>query len=744
MLTPIAITLILNSLTLTVALGLLILILWHDTRRLTNLHFTWFLLMVILWSSGSLLGRASAIAGADPALIADGLRMLEIGFTNSALALYLYATVLSGNRSRQFQLFGIMAVIVLMSYQVIFIAIGTRPDFTIESPGILRYSFSPSSILSFAIIDFITLGMVWQGFRRIQRPALAFGIMLFCFGQLAALLSPRLQALAIAEDAGAIATLVMAFSLVQAQIIHPLAGQTRQIAVVRDVGLAITSRLRLQGVLQTMTAQASALLNADASIIFLRPEDERELILAAQYNVHENLLGHRIKFNDGLAGKVATERRPAMLTDYRHQWKGIPDTPFAEQGFGSVIAVPLVFADEVVGVLLVVNGVEGRLFDPEDVYLLELLAPQAAVAITNSRLFEQQEALAEELETAKTQLEAFLLSTDSPVIALNRKMQVIFANQAATTLVAEDAANLRGTNLRELIPESYFPNNPRQLLRDLRASKAHIYELEIGDRTYMCHLARITQPEKGWVAVLNDVTSLKELDRLQRQMIELTTHQLKNPLQGAMLHLDELEDLGSDILTDDMRFDLSVVWEQMDRMQRLIQGILSLERLQTRPSSRNEQIDLVQILHAACRDLRDFAAAKQITLNLILSDPLPVVIGSTEELTEAMSNLIDNAIKYTPEKGEIFISAYAKGGEICLQVKDTGVGIPEEAQPRVFDRFFRAEQPGTEQIGGTGMGLSLVKAIIEAHHGRVWLESTLDSGTTFFVSLPGVMETETT
>ncbi|HLA45816.1 MAG TPA: hypothetical protein VJZ27_20380, partial [Aggregatilineales bacterium] len=164
MLTPIAITLILNSLTLTVALGLLILILWHDTRRLTNLHFTWFLLMVILWSSGSLLGRASAIAGADPALIADGLRMLEIGFTNSALALYLYATVLSGNRSRQFQLFGIMAVIVLMSYQVIFIAIGTRPDFTIESPGILRYSFSPSSILSFAIIDFITLGMVWQGF----------------------------------------------------------------------------------------------------------------------------------------------------------------------------------------------------------------------------------------------------------------------------------------------------------------------------------------------------------------------------------------------------------------------------------------------------------------------------------------------------------------------------------------------------------------------------------------------------
>lgn len=738
MLTPIAIALILNSLTLTFAIGLLILILWHDARRLTNLYFAWFLFMVTIWSAGSLLSRTASIAGAELSFIEAGLRMLEIGFTGSALAVYIYVIVLIGNRSRQFQIFAIISIAALLLYQVGMLWLGATPRYSVTVSGILRYNFSSISTMLFTLIDAATLILVWQGFRKIQRPAMAFGIMLFALGQLSALLSPRLQTLGIAEDAGAIATLVMAFALVQAQIIQPLAGQSRQIEVVRDVGLAITSRLRLQNVLETIAAQAATLLRADASIIFLRREGDAQLILAAQYNIHKHVLGYRLPLDQGVAGKVAGERRPSLIIDYRREWRGTPDAPYANEGFGSVIAVPLIFADAVVGVLLVIQGVESRLFEPEDVRLLELLAPQAAVAITNSRLFEQERALTDKLESAKTQLEAFLSSTDNPVIALNKNLQVIFANKAAATLVAANSPDLSGQLLLDLVPKTYLPRQMRRMIQDFKRNRSHVYELDIGEHTYLCHLARISNPERAWVVVLNEVTSLKELDRLQRQMIELTTHQLKNPLQGAMLHLDELRDLGEDMTPEEMAYGLEVIEEQMIRMQRIIGGILNLERLYSRPSARNEQVDLGQVVRDVAQTLRQHADSRQIQLQVSYPEEVPYVVGDTKELTEVVSNLVDNAIKYSLEFGSIKIEGCNDNGFVQLKVSDHGIGIPQYAQAKIFDRFYRVEQPGTEQISGTGIGLSLVKAIIESHKGRIWLESDPGRGTTFYVELPPV------
>lgn len=743
MLTAISIALLLNGLTLTLASGLLLLILWHDPRRITNLYFAWFLLMMMIWSAGSLLGRTAAFAGANTSYVDLGVRLLEIGFTGSSLALYLYTVVLIGNRSRQFLLFGGLSILALLGYQMALVALGAESRYTITPDGILYYNFAPLSIGLFALLDIGTLVLVWQGFRKIQRPALIFGIMVFALGQLMAMASPRLQVLAIAEDAGAIATLIMVVTLLQSQIIQPLAGQTRQIEVVRDVGLAITSRLRLQHVLETIAAQAAALLRADASLIYLRREDYHELVLAAQYNIHQNVLGYRLKQHDGLVGKVALERRPQLLMSYSREWRGTPDAPFAEEGFGSVIAAPLIFGGTVVGVLLVIQGSESRIFELEDVQLLELLAPQAAVAITNSRLFEQERALTDKLETAKIQLEAFLSSTDNPMIALNKSLQIIFANQAAAYLLSGSrSANLSGQNLVDILPTYYLPKDFRRLIKSIHRKIAYVYELTINENIYLCHVARIDHPARGWVVVLNDVTSLKELDRLQRQMIELTTHQLKNPLTGAMLHLDELRDLSGDILDENIVYALDVIETQMERMQRIIEGILNLERLHSRSNSRSEQVDLTHILRDVYDTLGQYADNKGIRVDLNISQALPLVKGDPKELTEAISNLIDNAIKYSRDKGFVLVTARPEENSILISVKDNGIGIPLEAQSRVFERFYRVEQPGTEQISGTGIGLSYVKAIVESHRGRIWLESEVNRGTTFFVALPTLQTIE--
>jgi signal transduction histidine kinase len=736
MFSPVATTILFSSLSLTFAISFTLLLLWHDPRRLTNLAFAWFILMVTLWSAGALMARVGALAGAAVSFLEANLRLVEFGFTGATLGLYLYVSLLTGQRSLLFQSFALASLLILVVYQAVLVYLGADVRHEVSAKGVLRYEFNASTELLFGLLSFLTMLVVWQSFRRIQRPTLSVAIILFALGQLTALISPRLQALALGENIAALTSLVMVFALVQAQIIQPLAGQTRQIEVVRDVGLAITSRLRLQSVLQTIAAQAAALLRADASLIFLRREGQAELILAAQYNIHQNILGHRIGLKDGLAGKVAQERRPFFVANYRREWRGLPDTPYAEQAFGSVIGVPLLFSDTVVGVLLVIQGQESRLFELEDVRLLELLAPQAAVAITNSRLFEQERALTSELEGAKTQLEAFLLTTNNPVLALNRRLEIIFANHAASQLLNTSAENLRQKKLLDLVPRTYLPQDVRQMLKDLRQRKGYIYQITWGGQTYLCHLARVRQPEAAWFAVLNDVSSIKELERLQRQMVELTTHQLKNPLQGAMLHLEELEDVGEEVLTDEMRHDLSVVWEQMDRMQKIIEGILNLERLQSRTKSREEMVDFGAVVRTVVSTLRRNAEHKAIQLECQVAEGLPFLRGDGEELSEAATNLVDNAIKYTPQGGKVNVNLTLQEGRLLLKVQDNGIGIPLAAQSQVFDRFFRAEQSGTEQISGTGIGLSLVKAIVEAHKGTIWLESQPKRGTTFFVSLP--------
>jgi signal transduction histidine kinase len=393
-----------------------------------------------------------------------------------------------------------------------------------------------------------------------------------------------------------------------------------------------------------------------------------------------------------------------------------------------------------VGELLVIDGPENRLFEPEDVRLLELLAPQAAVAITNSRLFEQERELTSELAKAKTQLEAVLSNTDNPVLAVSKKMEILFANQAAGELLAEDdpQIDLKGRSLLEYVPRHYLPAKPRQLIKDLRRFKSFVYELQGRDKTYLCHLTRMKAPEKGWVAVLNDITTLKELDRLQRQMMELTTHQLKNPLQGAMLHLDELEDLDEDILTDEMKYDVQVIREQMERMHRLILGILQLERLKNTEAFHPEPIDLYQVVRGIVADLRSLAEAKDLELRLESAELSTPIMGDPQQLREAIICLVDNAIKYTPAGGSIWVRLRQENGQAHLEVQDTGIGIPPEAHAKIFERFYRVEQSGTEQIGGTGLGLSLLKTIIEGHRGQVHLESALNKGTTFFVTLPAL------
>lgn len=735
-----AVVLLVNGLTLALALDLLILILWQDPRNESNAYFALFLFMMVMWAAGSLLGRTAAYAEANTEIIELGLRLLDVGFAGACIAVYVYSAVLIGYRGAFFRISAFAALGVILAYQFLLVALNTPHTFEIDD-GVLIYTFDAPAVFIYLMFQVATVLLVWRNRRKIRSRAMLVGLLMFVAGQMSGIVFEPVRALGGAEMISALATFVLSYAVVKQQIMEPLLGRARQLEAVRDVSLAVTSRLRLQDTLSAIAAQAVELLNADNAAIFLKQESK--LRLEAVHNLQASVLGFELRMGQGVAGTVAVEQRGRLVARYWRDWHGELDLPNAHDVFGSVACVPLVFAGEVVGVLLVAHRRQGGLFNRADMHLLELLGPQAAVAITNSRLFEAERQLSRDLAMAKDQLEVVLTSTENPVMAVDRSFRCIFANPAALKLLDLNA-NPVGQPVTAVVPRQFLPPRPVRALRELRDQDVHVYEISDTDRTYLCHVAELGRRKlAGWVVVVNDVTQLKELDRLKSQMIRMTSHDLKNPLQAAMSYLELLIEDGQPLFTDTMRDDADMVWTQLNRMYRMISGILDLERAETGVAYL-EPCVLEDILGHVVVDIADQARNKGLTLELDIKESLPAVVGDPQQLSQAFANLVENAVKFTSAGGSVVVRAQSVNRMVVVDVQDSGVGIPPEEQQHVFERFFRGRQ-GMLRSDGSGLGLSLVKTIIDGHRGSISLESETGRGTVFTVSLPvaaGISVTE--
>jgi signal transduction histidine kinase len=322
------------------------------------------------------------------------------------------------------------------------------------------------------------------------------------------------------------------------------------------------------------------------------------------------------------------------------------------------------------------------------------------------------------------------------VIALNRQFNLIFSNRVATQLL-QQTPNYTLKRLIDVLPKDILPKNYAKVLRDIRRFGVHVYEIGLQDKTYQCHLGCWGHPKiEGWVAVLHDVSELKELDRIKSEMVRMTSHDLKNPLQAALANLDLLrDDLENTSQDQEVTLSLNNVERQLTKMQRIIGGILDLERVRMGVHL-NELCQPNTIVENVLDELADIVRDKRIHLHHTIAKHLPDFLGDRAQFERALVNLVDNAIKFTPSGGQVDVAVRLENDEIVFSVKDNGVGVPKELHEKIFERFFRGQQKGIEHISGTGLGLSLVKAVAESHHGRVWVDSQLGEGATFFIAVP--------
>ncbi len=378
-------------------------------------------------------------------------------------------------------------------------------------------------------------------------------------------------------------------------------------------------------------------------------------------------------------------------------------------------------------------------FEEADQYLLSTIANQVATAIENALLYRKLKAYAASLEQRvvertveiarqKERTEAILHSVADAVFVTDPQGEIVLTNERAGHL-------LDGQLHTE--DQEYLLSRIREW--GLRASEGVEEIVELGDLALQARATPISEeaPSLGAVVVLSDVSRLRELDRMKTQFVSNVSHELRTPISNVKLYLSLLERGKPEKRT---RY-LEVLRQESTRLENLIENLLDLSRLDAgRAQIIPRPIALQDLLENLVEIHRQTAAAKDLHLETQFPPTVPPANGDRNQIIQVLSNLIANAISYTPPGGEIAVrlgTAETEGRPyVTITVADSGIGIPPDELPHIFDRFFRGEQTQVLTVPGTGLGLAIVKEIVELHQGRIEVESELSQGSSFTIWLP--------
>ena len=342
----------------------------------------------------------------------------------------------------------------------------------------------------------------------------------------------------------------------------------------------------------------------------------------------------------------------------------------------------------------------------------------------------------DEIEEEKAKLETVLNSMTDGVIAVDPQNMVELANPAAARFLAADTASLVGSPVEDVMS--------RLLTRDeIEAATSGGVVITKGivsgseDNTVLQVISASTRGEQGrsgTVFVLQDVTSQERLDSLRKEFVANVSHELKTPITTVKSYVETLID--GALVGGVARQFLEVILKETDRMSRLVRDLLDLSRIDYKQVAFDlRPIDPVQVLRDSVRKLSVQAENKGISLNIIAGE-MPAVLADWDRLQQVVLNVVANSIEFTPQGGSVTLEAAENGETVTFRIMDTGIGIPQADLPRIFERFYRVDKARSRQMGGTGLGLAIAKEIIDAHKGRMRIDSQVGKGTVVTFELP--------
>jgi PAS domain S-box-containing protein len=507
----------------------------------------------------------------------------------------------------------------------------------------------------------------------------------------------------------------------------------RQREYLLEISRAMIDRLDLSAVLELTLRSAVELLAGQAGLITLRRDD-------GSFFPHASI---------GLPPQAVPLFEPLWRDLESEESRGaIPDMSLrlalgskaAGVPLRQVVALPMELGDETIGYIFIFRA-RGAAFSSNDRQVLSTFADQAAIAVQNARLYQQ-------VSTERERLDAIIENSGDGVMIINPYRIIQTWNKALVNLTGIPAAEAIGRPCYEVLnlrtrpgisvchtacPLVHPPADGRLYAEGLH-QRADGLAITLADNysPQFNEEGQITQ----FIANVRDMTRLREAEELKQTLLSVISHELKTPVSIIKGYAGTLarEDANWDKAT--LAEGLAVIEEEADRLDHLINNLLEASRLQAGGVKlRLGFVDLSDMAKSTVEKLQ--TTTDKHTFTLDFPEDFPPIQGDHERLQEVLTNLIGNAIKYSPDGGLIKVGGLVTDANtVRLYVSDEGIGISPGDQEQIFDRFYRVDNGLTRQTPGTGLGLFLVKAVVEAHGGQVRVESTPGQGSVFWVELP--------
>ena len=332
---------------------------------------------------------------------------------------------------------------------------------------------------------------------------------------------------------------------------------------------------------------------------------------------------------------------------------------------------------------------------------------------------------------------AILGSMVEGVAVVNARERLLFANPGFAEILELDAPPQPGSALVEVVRQTELIEAVREVLKGAPRVETEIVTGTLRQRFFAVTVASVRAAEaSGAVVVLHDITDLRKLERVRRDFVANVSHEFKTPLTAIQGFAETLLAGAMDDRQNRVRF-LEIILDHSRRLARLTDDLLKLSKMDAeRLELEIRRLSVSQFVESCIEITQRSAAEKDLRISVNVGEKLPDIAADRRLLAEVLQNLLDNAIQYTPSGGQIMVSASANGNEVTFTVSDTGIGIPRADQPRIFERFYRVDVARSREVGGTGLGLSIAKHLVEAHGGRIWVESEVGQGSQFHFTVP--------
>ena len=504
--------------------------------------------------------------------------------------------------------------------------------------------------------------------------------------------------------------------------------------------------------LRRLLLRLSSILQAEGCVFLLYDEEHKSLLAQtpAQGLADEQLVNFSLSASKGVCGSAFVSRKPLIendATNIRESW-------ISQWNVRNLIIYPLTTGpygqQTPLGLVLVFNHKTGG-FSEDDLRVLAVMARQLTVVITDASTYLR-------FSEEKEQLHATLLSLGVALVMVDVSGHISLINDAAARLLGKSATVgayykdvIENTQIAELLQTAVSNGQEQQQEIELTlpgSPNSIILQAQIAlVRSQSTHFPRVI----GAVAVFNDITEIRNLERLKTSFVSAVSHELRTPLTAIKGFVSTLLQDKENYFDNEARGEFyEIIDAECDRLKRLIDDLLSVSRIEAGRSleMRHEPFSPLKVAIRVVRAHKAFAQNNQ----LILDAPkeLPLTVGDIDKFEQILNNLLSNAIKYSPQGGEIRLTLRAENSLLKITVADHGIGIPADKLQRIFDKFERVDNSDTRRTGGTGIGLFLVNHLVQQHGGKVWAESKLGEGSQFHIEIPlagndvGGGETEST